>query len=187
MVQIEHGRVHLQTIETDVVRWREERIELAADADRRELIQAIRRRLDELQPDRAGLLTLIRWTVSCQGKLGRELENYNVCDSILASASEPQVKADLISVSIEPEHRRIPADRYEEETILGDFLRKVQELQLDPARLIDLIGFLPESPVKHELASMVRLSTPSERQRIFERAISLGVDLLSSNTDGVNL
>jgi hypothetical protein len=69
---------------------------------------------------------------------------------------------------------------------LGDFLRKVQELQQDPARLIDLIGFLPESPVKHELASMVRLSTPSERQRIFERAISLGMDLLSSNTEGVN-
>jgi DNA repair exonuclease SbcCD nuclease subunit len=185
IVQIELGRARLQTIETDVLRWRKERIELPADADRRDLTQAIRHRLKEIRPDRAGLLTLVRWSISCHGSLSRELRQDTVRDSVLASISDASGDSNVVSVLIEPEDRPVPADRFEEETILGDFLRKVRELEQDHGRVIDLIEYLPESPVKHELVSLVRLSTPAEHKRILERAIMLGMEFLDADADVV--
>jgi DNA repair exonuclease SbcCD nuclease subunit len=184
LVQIEHGRAHLKAIETDVVRWRKERIELAADADRRDLTQAIRHRLGELRPDRGELLTLVRWTVACDGSLGHELRNDHVCDAVLASLADAPGNAEMVSILIEPESRVISNDRFEEETILGDFLRKVRELEQDPNRVIDLIEYLPDTPGKQELASLVKLSSPSKRQHIFERVMSLGMDLLATDCEG---
>jgi DNA repair exonuclease SbcCD nuclease subunit len=184
VVTIEHGRVSCRNVPTQVIRWQREPIQLAADANRKDLEQSIRNQLNSLRNSRKGDLTLVTWSVSCNGALASELRNDTTCSSILSAITQLDGESDnqVVSVAIENQPRQIPDGQFEEESIMGDFLRTVREFENDPNRIIDLAEYLPETTVRHEVVSALTMSSPTERKAILRRVAALGMDLLSGDS-----
>ena len=75
----------------------------------------------------------------------------------------------------------LPSQWYREETILGDFLRAIREL--DDNQSLNLESYFSEHRGAGVLAASVQLSDPAARSRVLREATMLGVDLLR-NDDG---
>ena len=187
IVTVEHGRVSCRNMPTRVIQWHREPLHLAADATRKDLEQSLRNQMNALRSTRRDCLTLVTWAVSCNGPLANDLRNDKVCDTILSAIAqkdgERDGENDIVSVAIENEPHEISDGRFEEETIMGDFLRTVREFESDPNRLIDLAEYLPDTSVRHEVVSALTIATPADRKRILRRVAALGVDLLSGDAE----
>jgi len=70
---------------------------------------------------------------------------------------------------------------YEQDTILGNYLRLIKEFQTNPAMPIDLERFIHERHVAGTLGTAARLTDPHTRQRVLQAAAELGVDLLAGD------
>jgi hypothetical protein len=68
---------------------------------------------------------------------------------------------------------------YTQETILGDFLRIVRDLQTDPSLPLDLSNLLAQGEHDDELRSWGTFTDPPARQEVLRHAAALGLDLLS--------
>ncbi len=187
IVSVEHGRASCRNVATQVIQWHREPLQLAADANRKDLEQSIRNQLTTLRNSKRNTLTLVTWAVSCNGPLSNDLRNDKICDTILSSIStqdgERDGENDIVSVAIENEPRQISDGRFDEETIMGDFLRTVREFENDPNRIIDLAEYLPDTSIRHEVVSALTMSSPTERKKILRRVAALGMDLLSGEAD----
>jgi len=73
----------------------------------------------------------------------------------------------------------VPAEWYDQETCLGDFLRETREFELHEEMLLDLRPLLPEDLRDEFLESIARVETAEERGALLCRAAKLGVDLLT--------
>ena len=187
VVTIEHGRVSCRNVPTQVIQWHREPLQLAADANRKDLEQSIRNQLSSLRSARSNCLTLVTWAVMCNGPLANDLRNDKICDTLLSSISqadgERDGENDVVSVAIENEPRPISDSRFEEETIMGDFLRTVREFEADPNRIVDLAEYLPDTSVRHEVVSALTLASSTDRKNILRRVAALGADLLSGDAE----
>jgi hypothetical protein len=89
------------------------------------------------------------------------------------------------SVSLEVgEATSFPDTWYEEESMLGEFLRNVRELQADPSQVIDTESQLPPGELADSLAAIVEFSSPEDRAATLRRAADLGVRMLSPSDSG---
>ncbi|MFC1759133.1 hypothetical protein ACFL2H_10265, partial [Planctomycetota bacterium] len=124
-------------------------------------------------------------------QLLRALRNDKICDTLLSSISqadgERDGENDVVSVAIENEPRPISDSRFEEETIMGDFLRTVREFEADPNRIVDLAEYLPDTSVRHEVVSALTLASSTDRKNILRRVAALGADLLSGDAEAPEL
>ena len=180
IVQIEHGRTHVRTVATDSVRWQTERIDLAGDSDMGELSSAIRTRLGSNISNDKERLTLVSWLVSCRGELRHDLQQEKVCQKILSDLSNSH-RDRVVSVKLECEPRMISASHYDEETLLGDFLRTLREFENDTDQLVRLTDSLPDSEAKRDLIASFSRSTDEERREVLRDVASLGMDLLAGH------
>jgi hypothetical protein len=72
----------------------------------------------------------------------------------------------------------VPAEWYDQETCLGDFLRVVRDFELHETSL-DLRPFLPPNVRDEFLESIAQLDSDEANQELLCRASKLGVDLLT--------
>jgi len=72
----------------------------------------------------------------------------------------------------------LPAESYEEDTILGDFLRAVREHQRNERMPLDFAGYLPDRGKNRALAALFDTGQGASRQVLLEEAAALGADLL---------
>jgi hypothetical protein len=73
----------------------------------------------------------------------------------------------------------IADELYEEDTILGDFLRAIREHEQEPSRTLNLAAFLPDLGKNRALVSALQAVDRDERRTLLHEAARLGVDLLS--------
>ncbi|MCA9212068.1 MAG: DNA repair exonuclease [Planctomycetales bacterium] len=189
IVAIEHGRASARDVTTQAINWHREPLQLAADSTRKDLEQSILNQSQHLQANNRSGLTLVTWDVSCSGPLANDLRNDRMCETILASISQKRDGRpndnEVVSVAIELEPQLIADGKFEEETILGDFLRTVREYEQDPNRIFDLAEYLPETTVRHEVVSALSMSSPTERTKMLRRVAALGMELLSGETESL--
>jgi hypothetical protein len=83
-----------------------------------------------------------------------------------------------VSLAVEAPAMLAP-QAYEQETILGDFLRQVRRYQMNPEEPLELEGFLSEEQLAGTLGAAATLAAPAARELSLREAAILGVDLLS--------
>ena len=72
----------------------------------------------------------------------------------------------------------MPAEWYDQETCLGDFLRVVREFEQQETDF-DMRPFLPENVRDEFLESLAHVESDEDRAALLCRASKLGVDLLT--------
>ena len=146
LVQVDAQRQTRTTlIPTDAVRWLNERIAVDETTTREDLETRLRDRVHALQEAAPASALLISWTIAGRGPLAAQLRRTKLAAELLdwLRSDYGHRSPAAWSVSLEVEvSETLPPEWYEQETIRGDFLRAVRQLQMNPEEPLG-IGFLP--------------------------------------------
>jgi hypothetical protein len=184
LVQVEPGASpRLSFIATDVLRWHAERVVVDAQTTRAGLEAMLIERRNALAQSAGGTELLIEWRVSGsgpllaairQGALGGDLLN------ALRADTDGGDKVWSFALAAEPAPVLEP-HWYEQETILGDFLRMVRDCQTGASHQLNLSTLLGDESQDEELTKWAALDDPEVRQRILRQTAALGLDLLAAD------
>ena len=195
---------------TSPIRWVNDRVTLEATDDGGKLADELRQRLRDYREAQKGDDLLINWLVDVPpGPLAHHLRNGGLPNDLLSELramygqDEPMTWSASISVLV-PE--QLPKAQYEQQTILGDFLRSVKHFQDNPQELIHLSGYIPrnwehDDEIKHLLLAekvtdeitdaedkepkehWVQLPAQTEtQQRVLSEAAMVGLELFSQTS-----
>ncbi len=185
----EQGRARMTFIATSAVEWLHETV-VIDQAMRREDLEAmfterIRSLTEGSKTDR-----LVTWTVGGapgtpgRGPLLTELRKGKLRGELLEwlriehGLSSPIVWS--VSIELEPQNA-LPASLYEQETILGDFLRALREFESNPQQPLDVESLLTDEQVAGLFSQAVAIADPATRKRVLHEAALLGMELLGGD------
>jgi hypothetical protein len=178
----ENGRPATRFIATDAVRWIEQSLEVSASTRSEQLHERMVERLEKLRAQHPGIDLLVRWSVRGAGPLVNRLRPGGLADELLVDLRRQFGERSPLawSASIDCDSAlSVPAEWYDQETSLGDFLRQLREFELHDDLPLDLRGFLPEALGDERLAAIGQIESGDERKALLCRAAKLGVDLLT--------
>jgi exonuclease SbcD len=182
LVQLdEQGAIKTSALPTDVLRFVSERVALEAGASRDDLETLLRERiasLAESSPDRP---LLISWTVTGSGPVTAALRRGPLATELLARLRTDfgcAAPAPAWSVSLDADlPDDLPLEWYEQQTILGEYLRDLRHYEINPSVPLEFGGYLG-GQTGTALAEVVGVGDGRQRQRVLREAALLGVDLL---------
>jgi hypothetical protein len=73
----------------------------------------------------------------------------------------------------------VPGERFEEETLLGEYLRSTQHYREHAEESLRLEPYLAERHLAGNLSALAELRDPAVRERALAEAAALGYELLS--------
>jgi DNA repair protein SbcD/Mre11 len=138
--------------------------------------------LKSKHPDRD---LLVSWKITGRGELLNQLRPGGLSDVLVAQLRAKFGKQSPAVWSIEIECEEplcVPAEWYDEETIRGDVLRQLRELETKREIELALEEFLPDGHQKSAFAELAKISA-ADREELLVTASKLCVDLLSVDGD----
>ena len=178
----ETSRAKTRFVATDAVRWSEQTLEVTASTRSEQLHERMVERLEKLRSQQPGIDHFVRWTIRGTGPLVNRLRPAGLAEELLVDLRRQfgQRSPAVWSASITcTAPLSVPAEWYDEETCLGDFLRQVREFELHDDLPLDLRSFLPQEMADDPLAAMAQVEGDEARNELLCRAAKLGVDLLT--------
>jgi DNA repair protein SbcD/Mre11 len=178
----ETGRAKLRFVATDAVRWSEQTLELTASTRSEQLYERMVERLEKLQAQQPAVDHLVRWTIRGTGPLVNRLRPGGLADELLVDLRRKfgELPPRIWSASLACDSPlSVPAEWYDQETCLGDFLRQVREFDMHDDMPLDLQRFLPENLGDDPLAAIAQIDSVEQRAALLCCAAKLGVDLLT--------
>jgi DNA repair exonuclease SbcCD nuclease subunit len=174
------GLARTTAVTTDAVRYHDERLVIDENTTREHLGAQCRLRARSLAAQ-AEVPLLVTFKIEGRGALVRQIRRQTFSSGLVESLRAEFGHGERIvwTLSIEADApAALDAGLYEQDTIVGDYLRFIKEFQTHPATPVDLERFVHERHVAGTLGSMARLTDPHARQRVLQSAAELGVDLL---------
>jgi len=182
LVRVESNQARATMVPTDAMRFIDAKITIDEQTDQEELEDSFRREMTSATEAAPQTDLLISWTVSGEGPLHRQLRRGSLSAEMLewlrAEFGFGPPAAWSISLKAEPPES-LPTEYYEQETILGDFLRSVRQSQMNEDELLELDSYMAEKHVAGTLASDMALPDGPPRDNVLREAAMLGLDLLS--------
>jgi DNA repair protein SbcD/Mre11 len=177
----ETNRAKTRFVATDSVRWLEQAMEVTATTKEEQLRDRMIERLEKLQAQHPGIDLFVRWNIRGTGPLVNRMRPNSLADELLVDLrrqfGEKSPVAWSASIACDSP-LSVPAEWYDQETCLGDFLRVVREFEQQETTF-DLRPFLPDNVRDEFLESIAQIDTDEERAELLCRASKLGVDLLT--------
>ena len=183
LVQVDEQRqTRTSLIPTDSARWIAERLLIDEGTTPEELESRLRERMHTLLEAAPTVALLISWTIAGRGPLLGSLRRGGAADGLLDRLRgdygyrQPAAWSVVIEVELS---ETLPPEWYEQETIRGDFLRAIRQLQMNPDEPLALEQYLAEAHRAGTLAAAVAFPGKTARDGVLREAAALGVDLLS--------
>jgi DNA repair protein SbcD/Mre11 len=176
------GRARPQFVATDSIRWTEQTLEITATTKEEQLYERLVERMEKLLAKHPGIDLLVRWNIHGAGPLVNRLRPGGLADEMLVELRRRfgQSSQAAWSASLECHSPlSVPAEWYDEETVLGDFVRQVRTCEKDESLPFELNQFLPANLRDESLAAIAHMESVEQRFELLERAAKLGVDLLT--------
>ena len=181
----ENGYVNTYTLPTDSIRWIQQRVRIGSGMSKEDIQAKFEDLAFGLIAEADGQLLLVDWKVSADGAMNGKLH----CNDWLKDIKSwirtefGQVGGSLWSMGIELlTPRSLPEDWYEEDTMLGDYLRSVREYQQDTTGKLNLSQFVDHDSSEEVLVAATQFDADQRREMLRESAM-MGVKLLSG-TEG---
>jgi DNA repair protein SbcD/Mre11 len=149
----------------------------------------LRQRLQALLETTPKIDLMISWTVAGSGPLMDELRqgtlSADVLEGLRAEHGRASPAAWSVSLDVEPD-AALPSALYEQETILGDFLRAIRQYENNADAPLGLEAYVAESHQAGTLASAVEIPDAAVRQRVLREAALLGLKLLGEDVGQIS-
>ncbi|MCH5372815.1 MAG: DNA repair exonuclease [Planctomycetes bacterium] len=179
--RVERGRTaQMKFVPTDSVRWSRESIALPESTHRNDLQRHLRSRMQRIASEASGCSMMVGWEIQTEGSLASQLRgglDRELVDWLRTEfgRAQPVVWTTEMSVKSSAE---VPEESYEEDTILGDFLRAVREHQRNEVMPLDFAAYLPDRGRNRTWAALLDTGEQVSRPALLEEAAALGADLL---------
>ena len=174
------GRLSAQECDLSVVDWCTQEISVPEKSTLDDLKDCLGEIALKISPKQNHCWQLVNWQISTEGLFDPQLRNRHfqkvLVDWLRQEFGENSNRLWTVSLEIEPP-RSLPKEWYEEETLLGDYLRSVGRFQADPSLRLPLdISDTPlsEQDTTAELTSLAH----DNRESLLQQATLLGVELL---------
>ncbi|MEZ6094697.1 MAG: DNA repair exonuclease [Pirellulaceae bacterium] len=179
------GAMHPHFVETDRVRWLPQKIAIAESTDLEQLKNIVGERALKLANDHSEMMLLVDWQFIASGvfnpQLRRPEQTENLREWIRKEFGMGQTGIWTNTVSFDSP-ANLPDGWYEEDTILGDYLRAVGRYEGDESMNLALHEYLPKHVDADEAGTFVRVSE-QHRKMILEAAKLCGINYLAANRD----
>lgn len=173
-------------IETDALRYRTERIDVTPTDDRPSLLNKIKSRLQTIRHDvEAQKPLLVTWEIVDDGALGRQLRDNEETEAFLQQVrieTQDAATKNTWTIGLRSVRASVPAYLFDEDSIVGDFLRVIREMEDGGPSLLDLQSYLPNTPAATALGELLSDSTPYSRTELLRDVTTMGIDMLSGDT-----
>jgi hypothetical protein len=178
----ELGRARTRFLAADTVRWCEQQVEVTASTRSEQLHERMLDKLEKLQAQNPGIDHLVRWVIRGSGPLVNRLRPGGLSDELLVDLRRKFGERSPVAWSVSIECKSplsVPAEWFDQETVLGDVLRQMREFELHGDQPLDLWKLLPEEVRKEPMAAIAHIENAEERAELLCSAAKLGVDLLT--------
>jgi DNA repair exonuclease SbcCD nuclease subunit len=178
----ESNRAKTKFVAADAVRWLEQSLEITATMRSEQLHDRMFERMEKILAQHPGIDLFVRWTIRGTGPLVNRLRPGGLADELLVDLRRQfgERSPAAWSASIHCDSPlSVPAEWYDQETCLGDFLREIREFELHDDLALDLRQFIPEDVHNDPLAAIANVDSHDDRIALLCRAAKLGVDLLT--------
>lgn len=176
------GKMRIQEFELDSIRWCLQRITVAENAKLGDLKDNLGDRCLKIRSEYPDQLVLCKWKISTTGDFNAKLRNEETRKELMTWLRNEfgQSSGGLwtVSLKIDPP-RSLPADWYEEETILGDYLRAVGRFQGDSSMSLTLMDYLPTNGTEDDWLAELGRIPGEQRESILRKASLIGVEYLA--------
>ncbi|MBN1853644.1 MAG: metallophosphoesterase [Pirellulales bacterium] len=180
------GPITLKALATEVLRWTTERIETDASASVASMEATLFERMQALIAKCGGDDLFVTWRLAGSSPALSELRRTKA-EQLVAKLRDHYGQTTPVAWTVEIVVERtaaIPESWYDQQTILGDVLRRIRELQQHPETALNLADYLAPKDRCGSLATLADLSIPGLRQELLEETAALAADLLTpSGTD----
>ncbi len=182
LVQLDDdGLARTSLVPADVMRWVSGRVVVGPDCDGEALKSRLAERMQSLVDDAPGVDLLVSWAVAAEGSLRNGLrlrgQTGKITEGLRSQFGYGPPAAWSLSIQVELAEG-LPEEVYEEDTIRGDFLRAVRDLQHSPTEPLDLVTYLGEPHLRGPFHALARVDEPATRERLLREAAELGAELL---------
>ena len=180
------GKLRIQEVETDSVRWLPQKIAIEDSVNVTELKDVLGERAMKIAAD-TDITILINWYLGTNGEMNPLIRDRSRTDELLEWLRDEFGRSDRgiwsVKLTVEPPSK-LPAGWYEEDTILGEFLRAVGRYQSDDSIKISLHDYLPNS-VESEIMAGISQVSKDRRNEILRRAALTGIEYLGAHREPV--
>jgi DNA repair protein SbcD/Mre11 len=177
----DQAHARLSFIATSALEWRNESMPIDSTTRREDLELLFTQRVRSLtQGSKTDLL--VTWTVAGDGPLAHELRRGKLRGELLEwlriehGLASPVVWA--VDLEVESQSA-LPGALYEQETILGDYLRAVRELERDARLPLEVDSLVHDQQASGFLSQSFAIKDEAIRRRVLHEAAILGMELLS--------
>lgn len=180
-----NGKIRMQNCEIDSVRWSPQKVAINEDVKLEELKNVLGERALKVVSDASEQTVLVNWHLATSGPFNQEIRKPQWIEELVTwlRAEFGQSERGLWSVRVSVESPdSLPAGCYEEDTILGDFLRAVGRYQSDDSLNLALHEYLP-STVEDEFSNSMSRVDAKQRKRILDETSLLGIEYLAGGRD----
>lgn len=176
------GKMKVQEYELDSILWSLQKITVAENAKLADLKEHLADRCLKVRSEYPDQLILTKWKISTTGEFNPGLRNEESRKDLVTWLRNEFGQATgglwTVALKIDPP-RSLPADWYEEETILGDYLRAVGRFQGDASMALTLMDYLSENSVEDDWLAELGRIPGDQRESILRKASLIGVDYLA--------
>jgi len=171
-----------QFISTDAVRWHNESIQVEDDAIRGDIHKQLAERVKVLRSHAEERPLLVHWKLRGIDHLARPTKRHELAAELLDWLRKEfaPAKPTLWSVGVEFESPALPGEWFEEDSMVGDFLRSLKLLVDADAKDMDLTEHVPEPFRTVELAALRQWTAADHREILHEVALT-GEHLLGAD------
>jgi len=179
------GKARTSFVSLDSIRWHTETLQFDETADRKTVEHQMRIAVESLARDHGHCITLVKWMITGSGKylksLRNEKKNQHLLKWLRAEFGHQSPQVWSLEIATQGDEV-LPARLYEQETILGDYLRIVRDYQADDSLAVEFEDYLNERHLVGTVGSAVSLQSPQTRREVFQEVSLLGLELLSGDT-----
>ncbi|MEK6246786.1 MAG: DNA repair exonuclease [Planctomycetales bacterium] len=185
LVEIDSDRQTVMTpLVTDVLRWHSEHLAINAPTDVHALEQHLQDHLQSLIANSSAQHLLVSWLLTgpAKGTVCDETTTKQVVEKLRAEFGCQSPCAWTTTIELAPP-TSYPPEWYDEESMRGEFLRNVQNMQHDDAEPLDLEALLPLGPQKETLLPIAHIAEPLSRSDTLRHAAAIGAQMVGSEED----
>ena len=180
------SKIRVQEVELDSLRWSLQRVTVAENARLEDLKTSLADRCSKLRSEYSDQLILTKWRISTTGDFNPQLRSpewhKDLVNWLRNEYGQSANSLWTVALKIDPP-QNLPAEWYEEETILGDYLRAVGRYQGDATMALSLMDYMPDNHAEDEfLTDLARISAEA-RPAVLQQASVVGVDYLARHED----
>ncbi len=183
LVHVVDGKTSTKFISTDIIRWVDETLEVTASTTLEQLEERLDERLDKLRQKSQGTDLLVTWHVRGTGPLVAQLRPGTEVDALIERLQKRASRRSPLCWTVRLECNSpatVPEEWYDQETILGDFLRQLSAFEDDGRKPLELEALLPTPLTNNALRAVASFDHADHRTIVLQRAKKLGIDLLTS-------